>query len=578
VFRVAANPGSTYLWTVPPEFDFNVISPPGDQSLVILDFNTVVPDPGLPLTVFETSADGCPGNISEITIAIDPLPGAPTVIGPAEVCANDLGVTFEIDPATINAGSTYNWTIDPSFGTLIQNNNTNIVVNINNIPSNGTPFNILVTESIGNNCEGAATTFPVEVNDLPDTSPIDARVCSNEPIGVLFTDSGNSLAAASTYNIINVSFDFGLVAAPGNNVTVPVNGVLNNAISNDSFENTSGAALIAAYTIVPISADLCVGAPQIARITIEPEPILSSNLDQTRCSGEVFGGALSVEAGSAPAGSYNIVSVNTSGLMANGANAAVPANNVGFNYLSMDSYINTGNVPVDVIYQVSPVGTTARQCVGDPPIAVTFTVLPQPVGINFNASAVCSGDQFEVELQPLIQNGLASTFSWSASYGPNVTGGLNSGIGNIDETLINTTTTTQIVSYTVTPTSFSGTNDCQGNSFIVQVPVEPSPEANDQTVDVCSILVGGTFAQVDLTTLELAINPGGLPITWYADASLSSPITDPTNHTVNLVFPFAFAEVDDGFCQAVAQVTYNISPSPDVTASVTEPLDCPGFS
>jgi hypothetical protein len=72
-----------------------------------------------------------------------------------------------------------------------------------------------------------------------------------------------------------------------------------------------------------------------------------------------------------------------------------------------------------------------------------------------------------------VGNALAANFTWTAAAHPNVTGettSLKSG-SIIDDVLVNNSGVNQVVTYTVTPTSQTGS--CLGNSFTITVNVNP---------------------------------------------------------------------------------------------------------
>ncbi|MEQ9209930.1 MAG: hypothetical protein RLN96_08845, partial [Pseudomonadales bacterium] len=92
------NPGSTYNWvipTAPGEFvQFGGGNP--NDFFVLLQFPNPVAGPGLPITVQETSADGCVGNINTMNIIVDNAPPAPVIVGDNNVCANEQNVNYTI--------------------------------------------------------------------------------------------------------------------------------------------------------------------------------------------------------------------------------------------------------------------------------------------------------------------------------------------------------------------------------------------------------------------------------------------------------------------------------------------------
>ena len=95
---------------------------------------------------------------------------------------------------------------------------------------------------------------------------------------------------------------------------------------------------------------------------------------------------------------------------------------------------------------------------------------PTPTGSD-GTQTICSGTTSNFDLTSKITNEVSSTFSWIAASNGNVTGeSLSAQTGSlITDVLTNTTSTDQIVIYTVTPTSITGS--CAGTSFTVSVTV-----------------------------------------------------------------------------------------------------------
>ena len=76
-----------------------------------------------------------------------------------------------------------------------------------------------------------------------------------------------------------------MTAASGN--TTLQNGLLVDAISNDSWNNISGAALNVVYTFTPVGVNGCLGDPFTVTVTVNPEPVgVDSN--ETVCSDSSF--------------------------------------------------------------------------------------------------------------------------------------------------------------------------------------------------------------------------------------------------------------------------------------------------
>ena len=108
LYQVTPNAGSTYTWTIPPQF--TVFGGGGTNSpnfFVLLSFPTV--NAGLPITVVETNSFGCVGPVNSLTITVAAAPGALSINGPTVVCKSQTGVNFSVPAGIFNPTSTYNW-------------------------------------------------------------------------------------------------------------------------------------------------------------------------------------------------------------------------------------------------------------------------------------------------------------------------------------------------------------------------------------------------------------------------------------------------------------------------------------
>ncbi len=88
------------------------------------------------------------------------------------------------------------------------------------------------------------------------------------------------------------------------------------------------------------------------------------------------------------------------------------------------------------------------------------------------------------------------------------------------------------------------------------------PTVADQTPSICEGVAGSGTATVSLTALEATIDGGvGYTYAWFIDATLTTPVADPSSVTTGNGDDF-FARASDGSCQQVATVTYAVQSSP----------------
>jgi hypothetical protein len=117
--------------------------------------------------------------------------------------------------------------------------------------------------------KGEEFILTVRVNPAPKVADQVIEVCSGEEVGVNFNAS-TSIAAA-TYNITALNLN-GLTVLSGNPAVSP--GLLASDLSNDSFINEMNAPFNVVYTVVPVSAEDCAGAPFTVTVTVNPAPVV----------------------------------------------------------------------------------------------------------------------------------------------------------------------------------------------------------------------------------------------------------------------------------------------------------------
>ncbi|MEP2671433.1 MAG: PKD-like domain-containing protein, partial [Cyclobacteriaceae bacterium] len=491
------NPGSTYDWIIPTgpgEFvKFGGGNP--NDFFVLLQFPNPVAGPGLPITVQETSADGCVGNINTMNIIVDNAPPAPVIVGDDNVCANEQNVNYTISSPV--GGSTYTWNVPGSLGSIVSGQGTSsIIVNMSS-----TSGNITVTETNANSCiSPPAAPFNVTVNARPVmTSPATAEICSG------LTVSGTLTLTA---NLVGTVFDWVVVGKVG-----PIGGAsVGNSGSgqiNQTLTNTSNGVGQIIYDVTPkIDIDpgpgfeYCSGTTQNVVIDVYPQPV-GQNHAINICSDvplvydiqtdniDTFGNSLPSEF------TYTVVSSDPGNVPAEADRAAF--SNAPINH----TYTNTTTSNVTITYTISPRFNAPQACPGSN-FTLTVTVRPEPVGA-IDTKTICSGANVAYDLAANITgmgNGLTvgTTYSWIAAPNGNVGGEstVAQAGSNITDVLTNFTLGNEDVIYTVTPTSSLG---CPGDPFTVTVTVQPAPVGSNSTATICSDLPLG----INLTTSGTAV-------------------------------------------------------------------------
>ncbi len=218
----------------------------------------------------------------------------------------------------------------------------------------------------------------------------------------------------------------------------------------------------------------------VANITINTIPVVTTNETQTICSGDTFDVTPTDGSGNTIPSGTTYTWTNPTGTGFNGGSAQIaPTATIS------QTLTNSTENPVTATYTITPI---ANNCSGTP-FTATITINPTPV-ITDQTITVCSDETFT--LIPTNGGGntvpTGTTYSWAA---PTEDAGLSGGLAGTDLAGIsgvhtNNTNTTQTATYTVTPVWNSGTETCSGNSFTVTVTVKPKPIISTITTTSCS--------------------------------------------------------------------------------------------
>ncbi|CAN1512731.1 CHU_C Type IX secretion signal domain containing protein [Flavobacteriaceae bacterium] len=256
-------------------------------------------------------------------------------------------------------------------------------------------------------------------------------------------------------------------------------------LSNDAFTNITNAPVDVIYTVVPVTASGCIGEAFTITATINPEPVVV-NQTVTTCSDIAINLVLGDDADGPTAATYNITTINSSGLF---ASAGLPVLGTGFsaNELINDAWTNKTTTPVNVIYTVEPVSSLG--CKGNP-FTVTLTVKPEPVVAN-QTLTVCSDRAANLALGSDVDGPSVASYSilninnggLVSSAGTPVIGSGLTANELLDDAWTNNTSASVNVVYTVVPL---GSNGCDGDSFTVTVTVSPEPAVANQISTSCS--------------------------------------------------------------------------------------------
>ncbi len=317
-------------------------------------------------------------------------------------------------------------------------------------------------------------TLPVLTN-----TALEAQVCSSVSPMILLSGSPveTTFSWTATGSSLNLS-GFG----PGNGP------VIDQTLFNSGFTDE-----IVTYVIIP-SYDGCTGYPISFNVTVHPvSDVYSSPAFQTICSGQSTGINLL----------SNVNGTTFTWTASSGSSLISGYSDGSGNQIAQELY-NAGNVTESVIYTVTP---SSFGCLPGIAQIVTLEVKPSPSVINNVTDFLqCSSASTSIILQ---SNFNETTYSWIATgSSPGVSGYSNGNGTSINQTLVNTAYSIEIVTYAVTPTF----NNCTGQDINFVVSVNPVPDVycEPPSQTICS------GASCEITLLSQVVGAG---FSWTCNGS-----------------------------------------------------------
>jgi gliding motility-associated-like protein len=428
-----------------------------------------------PLTaniIVTPSTSSCIGTPDTFAILVNPVP---TVDASTDqtLCNGESITAIPFTSALNVSGTQFDWTNDtPSIG-LSATGSGDITsftaVNATNAPITAM---IIVTPSTSN-CVGIADTILITVKPTPTVDAISSQtLCAGETTtAVNFTSQLN--VQGTTYSWTNDNTNIGLTASDLGDISAFIS---TNATSN----------AITGNIIVTPSANGCIGDTIQYYYTVNATPAIADKA-QTICTGSTF--TISPVDGV----SNDIVPNGTQYTWTVSSNAVVTgqSDESSLQTSISQTLTNPSNAPEVVTYTVTPIITNnGVTCTGNT-FDIVVTVNPT-MTIADETATICSGATFAVTpANGGVNNNVlpvGTWYEWVVSQNNDVTGQQddNTHNPNISQTLVNTSSATQQVIYTVTPYYNNAGQLCSGQSFTVTVNVLiGAPSVNvgtDQTI------------------------------------------------------------------------------------------------
>ncbi|MBW1297073.1 DUF7507 domain-containing protein, partial [Aquimarina litoralis] len=227
-----------------------------------------------------------------------------------------------------------------------------------------------------------------------------------------------------------------------------------------------------------------------------------------------------------------------------------------------DTLINIGTTDQEVIYTITGFDSGG---IAQDTYTYTVTVQRAPQVLNTSRTVdICTGDSLNQGLISQVDNyNDGVTFSWSAVDNPNITGETTttSTDGNIQDTLINTSTAPQDVVYTITPTDNS--NGCVGTIYTITVTVEPPlvVPPNDSATVEC-------IADATQPAAPVVTDSNGTPIT-----PVITENTDPTCEG-DKIYTYTYTDCAGNASVYTFTYTIDLTTLPVVPANGTATIEC----
>ena len=489
--------------------------------------------------VDNSGSNGCSNTASMFVQVDNPIYGG-AIAAPQEICYGETPepLTSTALPTGGNGTYTYRW----------QSSTTSASGPFTNIPGatglTYAPGPLFTTTwfirlAFSPPCsEGLSNVLEITVDSIPSiTSSPDTAICT-----------GQNLNYIPTADVVGTSFTWtASVTSPGVNVTgftSSGSGNITDPLFLDPGETVSGEVT---YVITPVGPDPtnCDGTPANLVVTVDPLPsVTNSVMSQTICSA---GTTTPVTFTSGVAGTtfswYATAPAGISGFQASGT-GGLPAQTI-FSTLLNPEYVT---------YYITPIGPVTTNCNG---IEVPYSVLVNPSPTVTNTPMyqnICSGNTSAEVV--LTSNVTGTNFVWTAAPTPgSITGYTASGGDTIPpQTLINPTTTTGYVTYSILPSGSIGACPATPQDYIIYV--HPIPNITSSlTGAVCS---GSQFSY----TITSDVTGTGFQWSRPAVSGIFNPPASGTGSTIN---------------ETLTNITINPVQVPYVlTPTGPTPASCPG--
>lgn len=534
-FTASTNvPGTNVVWTRAAVIGINNPGSTGgivNEALVNLTTNPIT----VPYIFTLTTVSSCVTTI-QIDALVNPIPNMTSNLVLPAICN---GALFNYTPSSTTPGATFKWTRAPIANNLIKIGTGNISENLFNNTSNQILVQYAVETSISGACPNNQI-VSVPVNPIPNIADQTVNpICSNGAF--ILNPAGAPTGTQYTWSVP--------IFTPA---TVPnaTAGTSNNNISQSLTNNSATTPSTATYVVTPTTGT-CIGNPFNVNVTVNPggTGLVVSNQNFLACNNAPF----NFQIVGAPVGTTFTWGI-PSGTLIGGTAQSTPSNG----FIS-GTLTNNSNATAVATYDVVP---QLNGCTGSI-FQVAITVdNPAVLSGSLTPPAVCSGKPFIYHAASTSQ----SIFTWERNIVPGISNSYATSVGDINETLINTTSQPITVNYTYT----LQTGNCY-NQQTVSVVVNPIPKLNSGTPNpICSgLLFNYTPTSATLGTAFQWNRPAVTSIQNINASGINNPSEMLVNTSINPVLVgYNYTLIANG-CNNTETVNVIVKPIPIINNQIT---------
>jgi large repetitive protein len=497
-------PGTTYSWSVSnPGNVGGVFSSGTSNPIPVMNLtnpgNTIL---YVTYTIIPTS-NGCQGPPITNVITVYPSPHVSNNPLNQSVCSGQP--TAEVVLTSDVAGTTFTWTASATSGiTGFSGSGTATIpsqIITTSLFVNGTVIYTIIPSA--NGCSGATETYTIIVKPIPQITndPLTESICSGSNTNIIL----NSNIIGTTY-----TWTSSCIAGTITGFTVSGSGNINDALTN------TGTILgTIRYVIVPAK-NGCPGIPTNFDVNVQPiSNAVAIPPTQSICSGSQI--VALILTSNVPGTSFFWSSTvnppfGISGFIPSGTGDTIPSTTIS-DFL---------NVPGIVTYNIVP---SIGGCNGSP-VTAEIDINPSPMVTNNPMNqTICSGTP--TVPVTLVSNVGTTTFTWTSSSSPGISGFLSSGTNTIPSQMIfNSGQTTGTVIYHIIPSSNLGMS-CPGSPADYTIYINPLPDVS--ATPTSQIICSG-----DPTGIMLSSDVIGASFTWTVSL-ISGSVVGQSNGSGNII-------------------------------------------